>query len=351
MAKFKDFEIFTGDISNGNKYRKDYVDSISNFIDRQYEASSLNRKNFFLSCTLKNQENSRKEFLRMIGSPVSPYPLEIPRAKSELIGSDDLSDIYYLQIETMPDFWFFGIYMVPKGIKKSPLVIAQHGGGSTPEICSEFLGESNYSYFTKRALEKGMAVFAPQLLLWKFDIDVGETKTSIPVSFKRGDLDNKLKHLGLSITGLEVFCIRRSIDYLASLDNIDENRIGMMGLSYGGYFSLHTAAADTRIKSIYAAAFFNDRTKIGFGDWKYNNAANTFLDAEVAALCAPRRLQIDVGKNDQVFDFLPSIEEGKRAAEYYEYFNAANNFKYNLWDGAHRFDSTCEGFDFFFDGI
>ena len=125
----------------------------------------------------------------------------------------------------------------------------------------------------------------------------------------------------------------------------------MMGLSYGGYFSLHTAAADTRIKSIYAAAFFNDRTKIGFGDWKYNNAANTFLDAEVAALCAPRRLQIDVGKNDQVFDFLPSIEEGKRAAEYYEYFNSANNFKYNLWDGAHRFDSTCEGFDFFFDGI
>ena len=125
----------------------------------------------------------------------------------------------------------------------------------------------------------------------------------------------------------------------------------MMGLSYGGYFSLYTAAADKRIKSIYAAGFFNDRTKIDFIDWRYKNSANTFCDAEVAALCAPRRLQIDVGKIDPVFDYVHSLTESERAAKYYKKFNALENFRFNLWDGGHHFDESEKGFDFFFDGI
>ena len=287
----------------------------------------------------------------MIGQPVCPYPQNVPNAKMEFVGKDDFCDIYHLQIETMSDFWFYGLFMIPHGAENAPLVIAQHGGGSTPEISGEFLGESNYNFFTKRALEKGMVVFSPQLLLWKFDIDTGEHKGDIGIGFNRGEIDSKLKHIGLSITGLEVFCIRRSIDYITSLDYIDKNRIGMMGLSYGGYFSLHTAAADTRIKSIYAAGFFNDRTKIGFIDWKYKNSANTFCDAEIVALCAPRRLQIDVGKDDPVFDYLPSTDEAERAEKYYNDFDASDNLRYNLWDGGHRFDYSAKGFDFFFDGI
>jgi dienelactone hydrolase len=241
--------------------------------------------------------------------------------------------------------------MVPHGVKNAPLVIAQHGGGSAPEICSEFLGQSNYNFFTKRALERGMAVFAPQLLLWKFNIDTGEQKPDIDITFNRNAIDNKLKQVGLSITGLEVFCIRRSIDYINSLDYIDEERTAMMGLSYGGYFSLCTAAVDKRIKSIYAVCFFNDRTKIALGDWFYDNAANTFLDAEVAALCAPRRLQLDVGKSDPVFDWTSSAGEANRAEKYYAALGASDNFRFTLWDGGHRFNEDGEGFDFFFDGI
>ena len=196
-----------------------------------------------------------------------------------------------------------------------------------------------------------MAVFAPQLLLWNFDIETGEQKVDIDVAYDRSEIDRRLKHLGLSITGLEVFCIRRSIDYFCSLDYIDSERIGMMGLSYGGYFSLYTAAADTRIKSIYAAGFYNDRSQVGFEGWKYKNLLNTFCDAEVAALCAPRRLWLDVGRQDPVFDYAPSVNEGKRAENYYSRFNASDNFYFNLWDGGHSFDNSEKGFEFFFDGI
>lgn len=342
--------VFEGDIASGNSYRKDYLDSINRFIQKKYDESFALRDKFMERIT-EDQEEYRKDFINMIGQPVFLYPDYIPDAKSEFIGKDEFCNIYRLKIEVMPEFWFYGIFMIPHGINRAPLVIAQHGGGSTPEICSEFLGKSNYNFFTKRALEKGMAVFAPQLLLWKFDIDTGEQKTDIDIHFNRGEIDGKLKHIGLSITGLEVFCIRRSVDYINSLDYIDENRTAMMGLSYGGYFSLYTAAADKRIKSIYAAGFFNDRTKIVFGDWRYKNSANTFCDPEIIALCAPRRLQIDVGKTDSVFDYVPSVEEGKRAAQFYTQFNAEDNFRFNLWDGGHRFDESGTGFDFFFDEI
>ena len=351
MVKYKGKQIYQGNVSLGNHLRKEYLESINKFIDQKYSESFRKRDEFCDKDIVQKQEVYRKQYIDMIGEPVYPYPEYCPKAKSTYVGKDDMCDIYYLQIEVMPEFWFWGIFMVPFNIEKAPLVIAQHGGGSTPEICSDMLGESNYGYFTKRALERGMAVFAPQLLLWKFDIQTGEKKLEIDLEFKRGEIDNKLKHLGLSITGLEVFCIRRSIDYLTSLDYIDENRVGMMGASYGGYFSLHTAAADKRIKSVYAACFFNDRTRICFDDWKYHNAASTFLDAEVAALCAPRRLQIDVGIDDPVFDYHTSIKESKRAEKYYSLFDASDNFCFNLWKGGHRFDESAIGFEFFFDGM
>jgi len=350
MINYKGKAIFEADVSKGNPYRREYLDSINRFIEKKY-LESIEKRDAYIEEIAEKQEDYRKSFLEMLGNPLDVYPDYVPNVKSEHIAKDDMCDIYYLQIEVMPDFWFFGIYMVPFNVTKAPLVIAQHGGGSIPEICSDFLGESNYGYFTKRALEKGMAVFAPQILVWKFDIETGEKKTDIDVTFNRGIINNKLRHFGLNITGLEVFCIRRSIDYLSSLEYIDENRIGMMGLSYGGYFSLYTAAADKRIKSIYAAGFFNDRSKICFGDWVYENAANTFFDAEVAALCAPRRLQIDVGKTDGVFDYKPSLKESERAKKYFSHFKALDNFRFNLWEGGHRFDDSGDGFEFFFDGI
>ena len=95
-------------------------------------------------------------------------------------------------------------------------------------------------------------VFTPQIMLWK----VNKPETSIDVPNERAEIDKKLKQLGFSITGLEVFCIRRSIDYLSTLNYVNENRIGMMGISYGGYFLLHTAAADPPNQINLCCSFF-----------------------------------------------------------------------------------------------
>ena len=72
-----------------------------------------------------------------------------------------------------------------------------------------------------------------------------------------------------------------------------------------------------RIKSIYSAASFNDQSNVFLNDWTFENQSFRFHDAEVAGLCCPRNLIIDVGREDTVFDYSYSEGEGERAEKYY----------------------------------
>ena len=354
MGTYNGKYIYEGDPHLGDPYRAAYLESIKRFIEKGKAESFARREEFIPAEELvANPEKFRETYLDMIGSPLgNAYTLDIPRYEKEYVASDDLSDIYRLKIEVFSDFYFYGMLMTPKNMQgRVPLVVAQHGGGSLPEICSDMNGTSVYGHFTKRALERGMAVFAPQLLLWRFDMETGENRVPIDLPFNRKDIDTQLIQLGLSITGLEVFCIRRSIDCLTAEKFIDGSRVGMMGLSYGGYFTLFTAAADTRIKSAYAAGFFNDRTEVALSDWKYKNQFNTFCDAEVAGLVAPRKLAIDVGETDPVFNFTRAPKEAARIEKYYNAYGCPENFRFSYWGGGHRFDESGEGFEFFFRGL
>ncbi len=354
MGIYNGKEIYEGDVHLGDEYRRAYLESVKRFISRGKEESYKKRADFMPAEELvKNPEKYRKLLSDMLGSPLEEYPSGTPTYEKEYVATDGMSDIYRLKIEVFPDFYFYGMLMLPldREGKRLPLVIAQHGGGSTPEICSDMNGTSVYGHFTKRALERGMAVFAPQLLLWRFDMETGENKVPIDLPYNRASLNSDLFRLGSSVTALEILCIRRSIDCLTAEDYIDGERVGMMGLSYGGYFTLYTAALDTRIKSAYAAGFFNDRVKVAFTDWKYKNDLNLFSDGEVGALVAPRRLQIDVGKTDGVFDFTAAPDEAERISKYYGAWGKGDEFRFSYWGGGHRFDESGEGFEFFFSGI
>ena len=354
MGTYNGKEIYEGDVHLGDEYRRAYLESVNRFISRGKEESYQKRADFMPPEELiKNPEKYRKMLSEMLGSPLEGYPRGIPTYEKEYVATDGLSDIYRLKIEVFPDFYFYGMLMLPldRKEKRLPLVIAQHGGGSTPEICSDMNGTSVYGHFTKRALERDMAVFAPQLLLWRFDMETGENKVPIDLPYNRASINSDLRRLGTSITALEILCIRRSVDCLTAEDYIDGGRVGMMGLSYGGYFTLYTAALDTRIKSAYAAGFFNDRVKVAFSDWQYKGDLKTFSDGEVGALIAPRRLQIDVGKTDGVFNFTEAPAEAQRTRKYYDAYGKGDELRFSYWDGGHRFDESGEGFEFFFAGI
>lgn len=334
----------------GCEYRKRYLESVEKFVRKSLDEADVQRKRVMTPERFASQrEELRGQYFEVMGIPKNCGG--VPEAASDFVGEDDMCRIYRLSLRVMEDFCYYGILFVPHGIEKAPLVIAQHGGGGTPESCSDIHGENNYDNFTKRALERGFVVFAPQLLVWCFNVETGEKFKDYKIEYNRGEIDFNLKQCGMSIAGLEIFCIMRSIDYLVSLEYVNEDKIGMMGLSYGGFFSLYTAAADTRIKAVYSAAAFNDKSHVSLTDWACKNSAYTFHDAEAAGLCAPRRIFVDVGKADIVFDYKYAAEEAERAKEFYNAAGAGDSFRFNLWEGEHRFDTGGGGFDFFFESL
>ena len=347
--QFKGIEVFEENTDEGLKHRQNYVDGMNAFIKRKdYEAKSIRREFLNPQKLAENPEIYRKKFTDMLGLDKLTFN-SLPSSESKYVGEDLLCQIYRITVFITPEIPFYGILLIPHGAKDAPLVICQHGGSGTPELLCSFNGTNSYGFAAQRLLQKGAAVLAPQLLLWsRKEI---ETARDYKVAYNRNEADTLLRRFGITLTGLEIKGIINSIDYCISLPQISNTKIGMAGLSYGGYYTIYTMAADTRIKAGYSAACFNDRGCYPWRDTNYFGSALTFQDAEVAALCAPRALYITIGKEDKVFDYKTALPEVERVYTYFEAYCKLQNFKFKLWDGGHNFPEDDEGFDFLLERI
>ena len=331
----------------GDSYRTNYRDGIDAYVKRLIDEGGKRREEFMPCEHFQEKiEEYRQKYIEMLGidlicSDDTPEPI------LERVGEDNDAVIYRTTIYITKEIPQYGLLFVPHGIERAPLVIAQHGGGGTPELCSDMNGPNNYNRMVRRLLARKACVFAPQLLLWNCDPNV-KLQPLHDIPHQRRSVDYNLKRFGISITALEIKGIMNAITYLSSLPFVDGESIGMTGISYGGYFTLHTMAADTRIKAGVSNAAFNDRNVYPWGDWTYPNCGNTFHDAEVAALCAPRKLYITVGKEDTLFDYKSAIPEAERAKKYFMACGHPDNFVFEAWEGGHTIPSSEECLDFMF---
>ena len=219
-----------------------------------------------------------------------------------------------------------GLLIKHKDQKRRPFVIAQHGGLGTPELISGVYGDTaNYNDMVERILNAGANIFAPQLLLWSVE--------NYGVEYDRQILDARLKKVGSSITAVEIYAIQRVIDYFEKQTWV--GNIGMVGLSYGGFYTLFTAAVDTRIKAAISCSFFckgNYRVK---PDWSFWNIDKRLGEAEIACLVHPRKLFLEMGRADEVFDWRKSQEEYEKILEICT--EESDWIKFFVFDGKHEF--------------
>lgn len=319
---------FKDSIDSGNAYRQLYVDSLENLIENFKKQAETPRKQKAKEI-LENSEKCREEYGKILGFPLNkPIDHTPPKVTMTYVGEDSECKIYRCQIEVFSNFQFYGILFLTDENEKKPLVISQHGGWGTPELCSSFVDSSNYNDMTRRILKTGVNVFAPQLVLWK------QEGTVLP-RVERQELDSSLRQFGSSITAIEVYSIIKSLDYFVTQKYVDPDKIGMAGLSYGGYYTLQTAAMDTRIKSAVACSHFNDRLTYSWNDYCYKNSGFGYLDSEVALLIKPRKLQILVGDNDELFDDNLAKKEFDRIKEYDKDYNDWAYFE--VFEGIHEF--------------
>ncbi len=343
-------EIYTEPLSNSEGSRQIYANSVLNATRAlQYYAQKLRKEDVTPKRLAQNREHYRKDYIKMLGIDMlkEVFGTQLPDCKSTVVGEDSLCKIQRLQLEIAPNVYFTGLLLTPHTVNNNnPLCIMAHGGGGSPELCCDIVGQNNYGGTVRRVLSKGITVFAPQLLLWDLNPKLCESEVpEYTAQYDRHTTSCKLIQCGTSIAAFEIYCISRSLDYLLSINKYNENYCGMMGLSYGGFYTLYTMAYDTRIKCGWSAAFFNDRTKYCWHDMIWFGSAQKFLDQEVAGLCAPRRLICDVGKQDTVFDASGVTNLFGEVEEFFAASNARDNLLLNLWDGGHRF--CKDSFDYF----
>ena len=286
--------------NDAKSYKEAYVSDIRSFIENRYKQYEQQR-NAYITGIAQDPEKYRSDFRNMLGFPLNDEGMLQEKAtlSIELLEENNESTLHRATVTTPLGIRFTGLLFLHNGDAPRPFIISQHGGSGSPEVCSGILegGSANYNDMTQRIFNRGANVFAPQLLLWSNDYE--------SEGFRREDrnpIDAQLKQMGGSITALEVYCIMKALDTFCDEGIADEKHLGMIGLSYGGLYTLFTAAADKRIKAALSCSFFNDRAKYAWIDWTWNDSAAHFFDAEIAMLVYPRPLCIAVGDEDCMFD-------------------------------------------------
>lgn len=134
----------------------------------------------------------------------------------------------------------FGNLRKPEGIENPPVVIMQPGLEATKE---EIFG------YCDGFLDRGMATFPVD------GPGQGEAEYDLPI---RGDYETVVKAI---------------IDHLETRGDLDCNRVGIFGVSLGGYYAPRAAAFEKRIKACVAIS--------GAFDWAANWDKKSDLNKEV----------------------------------------------------------------------
>jgi len=230
-----------------------------------------------------------------------------------------------------------GVLALPKRSKEpAPLVIAQHGIGSSPERVFGLDDPSDiYKGYGRRLAEEGFAVIAPM---------------NVSGGRPRARLERLCKLLGKTLWGLEIYRTQRLLDYLETREEIDAGRTGMYGISLGGAYTMFTAPVEERIKAAVVCAWFNHRRfKMAVDDPRYSCFLSVdeehiwipgwlreFTDSDLASLICPRPLLVEQGKADGIALWPLMLQEYEETCEHYRKLGLEERIEIDLHEGGHE---------------
>jgi len=240
--------------------------------------------------------------------------------------------------------------LVPKDLaagERRPAILAAHGhGNGKDDVCCIDHGESdrvdkiaelNYGYARELAL-RGYVVIAPD---WR---GFGERRLggSLPPRDSCNVLFNKGMLFGVNLLTLNVWDAMQSVTYLQSRPEVDPDRIGCVGLSYGGTMTLFTTAMDERIKCAVVSGYLNSFGSFALGRGNFCGAQippGLLADgdmSDVACLIGPRPLLVESGIRDTGFPIDASREAAAAVRRSYEVAGVPERFDVDEFDAGHR---------------
>ena len=304
-------------------YKEAYLAGLIRLIEEKQTQAAASRRTY-AGDIFTAPERYREDLRRLLGWPLTePAPGTLPPVTEEFLSREEGYTLSRLQVEVLPGVKLAGLLFRVEGEDPKPLVLTQHGKLGSPErLSGVYGGTSNYNQMLARLRSYDVHTFAPQLCLWS---------DSYEVPYDRDELDARLKRVGSSIAAVEIYGLMRILDYFEAQSYV--SCLGMAGMSYGGFYTLMTAALDTRLRAAICCSYFNKRDAVPWSDWVWFGSGLKFDDVQLACLVCPRKLYVLMGNRDELFDYRHTVESYEEARAMCE----ADWLRLHIFDGNHEF--------------
>ncbi|MFQ5730452.1 MAG: alpha/beta hydrolase family protein [Planctomycetaceae bacterium] len=269
----------------------------------------------WMKTSRKYRKHVWEELIGRLPDPVMPPNVRTRKVldKPKFVGYEVVIDVY-------PDVIAAGILLLPKDLRKGekrPVVVCQHGLEGVPmdTITETGRGYRYYKAFAAKLAERGFITYAPQ------NPYRGRDKFRV---LQR--MSNPLKR---SLFSYIIPQHQRTLNWLATLPNVDAKRIAFYGLSYGGKTAVRVPPI--LVPPQYRDPKANDAPKspgyclsicsADFNEWVKKNTSNedrysyiftgeyeifewnmghTANYAELSSLMTPRPFMVERGHGDGV---------------------------------------------------
>lgn len=270
-----------------------------------------------------------------------PAPDVPANPKTRLIYDEPKWTGYEVTLDVWKDVFAYGILLLPNDIKpdeKRPVVVCQHGLEGRPQDTADPKIQSVYHSYAAQLADRGFITYAPQ------NPYIGQDAFRV--------IQRKANPIKWSLFSLIVRQHERTLDWLAEMPFVDEDRIGFYGLSYGGKTAMRVPALLEKYACSICSADFNEWiVKNATFDSGYSymftgeyempefDLGNTFNYAEMAGLIAPRPFMVERGHDDGVAPDEWVAHEFARVRRLYVRLGIADKTEIEFFDGGHQINS------------
>ena len=292
-----------------------------------------------------------EELIGRLPTPTMPMH---PRTR-RIINHQDYEG-YEVVLDVYPDVIASGILLLPKDVEpstKRPVVVCQHGLEGTPMdtiINDGSRAYQAYKAFSEQLVRQGYVVYAPQNPYRGQD------------AFRT--LQRKSNPLGRSLFSYIIPQHLVTLRWLSTLPQVDRDRIGFYGLSYGGKTAVRVppllppSESEPGYALSICSADFNEwvsknaSTDAPFSyvwtpeyeifEWNMGNLANY---AELSMLMAPRPFMVERGHDDGVGIDEWVAWEFAKVRRHYAKLKLTHSTEIEFFDGPHTINGKGT-FDF-----